>query len=70
MTVSISAFSAQTIFKSALVDEDIFLAMMGKHVKVRSNCEKVSEAFFFALSTLTLFVRLARLFNFVSSLGL
>ena len=42
MTVSISAFSAQTIFKSALVDEDIFLAMMGKHVKVRLNCEKVT----------------------------
>jgi len=40
MTVSMSAFSAQTIFKSALVDEDIFLAMMGKHVKITMNVQR------------------------------
>ena len=44
MTVSTSAFSARTINKRALVDEGIFSAMTGKHVKVGLNCEKVSEA--------------------------
>jgi len=41
MTVSTSAFSAQTIFKSALADEDIFLAMMGKHVKITMNVQRM-----------------------------
>ena len=58
MAVSTSAISARTIFKLALVNEDIFSAMMEKHVKVRGNCEIVSEAFFFALGALTLFDRI------------
>ena len=49
MAVSTSAISARTMLKRALVDEDIFSAMMEKHVKVRVNCEIVSEAYFFAL---------------------
>ena len=60
MAVSTSAFSARTIFKRALVDEDIFSAMMGKHVKVRLDHDKVSEVVFFAISSLKLFDRLAR----------
>jgi len=35
MIVSTSAFSAQTISKTVLVDRDIFSLMMGKRVKVR-----------------------------------
>lgn len=66
MTVSTSAISAQTIFKRALVDEDIFSAMMENHVKVRLNCGIVSEALLFALGTLTLFDRLARVINFIA----
>ena len=58
MAVSTSVISARTKFKLALVDEDIFSAMMEKHVKVRLNCEIVPEAFFFASGTLTLFDRL------------
>ena len=68
MTVSTFAFSARTTFKRALVDEDIFLAMMGKHVKVRLNFDKVSVAVFSALATLTLFDRLAGRLNFIDSL--
>ena len=45
MTVSTFAFSARTTFKRALVDEDIFLAMMGKHVKVRLNFDSVRGGF-------------------------